>query len=625
MSKRTPVFAALILMLLSLSAVHAQDATEDALAAPALNPETTSEATQALEPAVMATLPPAPTPTPVNELTYVVRRGDTLFKIAQRYGTTVNALATVNGIARPSLIFAGQTIRIPGVTAPTPTPAQPTAPPTPTQPPVATQDYIVKRGDTLARIALQTKTTIAQLLNLNTIKNPNIIYVGQRLRIPTAGAPAPQVPATQAPAQGNPPASVSAARGYGFDFGVEAYLVDQDVNALTGQISSLGMRWVKQQVNWRDFEPTKGQIDFTTLDQIVNTLRAGNLNILFTVTTSPAWARSYKAEDGPPDNLADYGAFVGALAARYAGQVQAYEIWSDPNIRLYWSCSNSLQDMSYCGTKYIDLLRVSYQAVKAADPAAVVVSAGLAPNGYNDINGISDRVFLTELYKQGLADVSDAVGAHPDGWANPPDATCCNPPEGVTSHYESPTFYFRNTLNDYRQIMVNSGDSSTAIWVTRFGWGSSEDSQPPSQNYIYVSYTSLAEQATYETRAFQLGVELGFIGPMFLGNLNGCQAGGRPEVCYYSLIGPNGQPRPAFGAVQTLLQTSAAPAQPTAMLEATVDQGGGTAPDTSATAVNPETPDQNAVPTIEDNSQQLPPTAETLGEQPTLDVTPAGG
>jgi LysM repeat protein len=616
MSKRAPVFAALILMLLSLSAAQAQDATADALAAPAALQEATVAATQAVEPAIAATLPPAPTTTPVNELTYVVKRGDTLFKIAQRFKTTVNALATANGITRPSLIFAGQTIRIPGVPAPTPTPVQPTVPPAPTQPPVPTTDYIVKRGDTLARIALQNKTTIAQLLKLNTINNPNIIYIGQHLRIPASGVAAVPPP-TQAPAQGNPPASVSAARGYGFDFGVEAYLVDQDVNALTSQITSLGMHWVKQQVNWRDFEPTKGQIDFTTLDQIVNTLRANNLNILLTITTSPSWARSYKAEDGPPDNLADYGAFVGALAARYAGKVQAYEIWSDPNIRLYWSCSNSLADMSYCKTNYIDLLRVGYQAVKAADPTAVVVSAGLAPNGYNDINGISDRVFLTELYKQGLADVSDAVGAHPDGWANPPDATCCNPSEGVTSHYESQTFYFRNTLNDYRQIMVNSGDSNTPIWVTRFGWGTSEDTQPPNQNYIYVSYTSLAEQAAYETRGFQMGVELGFIGPMFLGNLNGCQAGGRPEVCYYSLIGPNGQPRPAFGAVQTLLQTASAPAQPMATREATAEQGGGT-------AVNPETPDQNAVPTV-DNSGLISPTAEALGGQPTPEVTPTSG
>jgi hypothetical protein len=244
---------------------------------------------------------------------------------------------------------------------------------------------------------------------------------------------------------------------------------------------------------------------------------------------------------------------MSALAGRYAGRVHAYEVWSEPNLRREWN--SGFHPIS--ATSYIELLRQGYNAVKAADPAAVVVSAGLAPTGFNDgVNAINDRLYLQALYAGGLAGLSDAVGAHPGGWANPPEATCCNAPSGVSTHFEDPSFYFLDTLNAYRSIMVNANDTNTAIWVTKFGWGTSEDTDPPSQTYLFMTYTSLDEQALYIPRAFELAAELGFVGPMFLFNLNGCEPSAyvSTEACYYSLIAPDGTARPAFDAVQGMDQ-----------------------------------------------------------------------
>ena len=132
----------------------------------------------------------------------------------------------------------------------------------------------------------------------------------------------------------------------------------------------------------------------------------------------------------------------------------------------------------------------------------------------------------------------------------PPDAECCDQPTGVLSHYDNEKFYFLENLNAYREIMVRYDGAGTPIWVTRFGWGTSEDTNPPGAIYEFVQYTSLAEQAAYLPRAFELGQELGYIGPMFLDNLNGCQSTiGRPELCYTSLLSPSGTPRPVFSAV----------------------------------------------------------------------------
>lgn len=427
--------------------------------------------------------------------------------------------------------------------------------------------YIVRPGDTLFRIAGRFGTTYRRLAEANGITNPAIIYVGQRLRIPGVPGAAP----TPMPADDEsgllPHAPTLTTTGYGFDHGIQIYPDGQDIRALADTAASLGMGWVRIVVRWRDFEPIKGEIDFRDLDNAVDEMNANGTKVLFTVTAAPSWARTSTDEDGPPDNFADYGIFMGALAQRYTGRAQAYEIWNEPNLRREWNSTIH----SIGAASYIELLRVGYAAVKAADPYAVVVSGGLAPTGYNDgVNAINDRLFLRDLYRAGLAATSDAIGAHPRGWANPPDSLCCSPAIGVTSHYEDASFYFLNTLRDYRQIIVESGDANTAIWVTAFGWGTSEDTDLPSQTHVFVSYTSLDEQAAYVPRAFELGAELGFVGPMFLYNLNGCQAQlPDAEACYYGLIGPDGEPRPVFFAVQQRLNPAAAQPSPTPMPEVT--------------------------------------------------------
>jgi LysM repeat protein len=105
---------------------------------------------------------------------YVVQRGDTLFSIARRFGTTIAAIAQANGLSNPRYIRAGQRLLIPG--------AYPACVP-PSTVPGATV-YIVRRGDTLYSIARRYHTTVAAIAWANGIANPNHIWVGQRLIIP---------------------------------------------------------------------------------------------------------------------------------------------------------------------------------------------------------------------------------------------------------------------------------------------------------------------------------------------------------------------------------------------------------------------------------------------------------
>jgi len=120
---------------------------------------------------------------------HVVQRGENLYRIALRYGTTVQALATANGIVNTSRIYAGQRLVIPGHSG---TP--------PSTPPASGQTYVVRRGDTLSAIALRYGVSVWSLAQLNGIGNPSLIYVGQVLRIPAGGSPSPPSPSPPSPA-----------------------------------------------------------------------------------------------------------------------------------------------------------------------------------------------------------------------------------------------------------------------------------------------------------------------------------------------------------------------------------------------------------------------------------------
>ena len=114
---------------------------------------------------------PQPTPTPEaqenaqNTGTYIVQSGDTLSAIADRYGTTYQHLAAINGIADPDLIYPGDVIVIDGVAF------------------GSGQTYTIQSGDTLSDIAGRFGTSVAHLAALNGIENPDLIYAGDTIRI----------------------------------------------------------------------------------------------------------------------------------------------------------------------------------------------------------------------------------------------------------------------------------------------------------------------------------------------------------------------------------------------------------------------------------------------------------
>src|SRR5512139_258384 len=113
---------------------------------------------------------------------HTVKFGETLNSISRLYGVSVQALMAANNIYNPNLIYAGQTLCIPGG-APVPP-----VPPVPPSPPCGTY-YTVQWGDTLSSIAARYHTTTQAIMYANNIVNPNYIYAGMILYIPCGSKP----------------------------------------------------------------------------------------------------------------------------------------------------------------------------------------------------------------------------------------------------------------------------------------------------------------------------------------------------------------------------------------------------------------------------------------------------
>lgn len=134
-------------------------------------------------------------PPTAQPVVYVVRRGDTLYSIARRHGTTMWALARTNNLLNRNIIYAGQRLTVPATAT------------TPTTPSPSSSVHVVRRGDTLFSLARRYGTTVQAMAQANSLRNQNIIYVGQRLVISGART----VPANPAP-QPAPPSPASAGK-----------------------------------------------------------------------------------------------------------------------------------------------------------------------------------------------------------------------------------------------------------------------------------------------------------------------------------------------------------------------------------------------------------------------------
>ncbi len=352
---------------------------------------------------------------------------------------------------------------------------------------------------------------------------------------PAAAPVAASKPAAAAPAPVAAGPSFPPAGGY-FGYGVQ---IDPWGNrgAAIAATKGMGFGWVKVQIPWKNFEGSAGQKNFP--DDIVGDLSGAGLNVLLSIVKAPDWARPGNTDrgvEGPPADPGTYASFVGAIAGHYKGRIKAIEVWNEQNLWYEWG-----REPLDPG-RYVTLLCKAYQAIKAADPNIVVVAGAPTPTGVNDgSTAIDDVVYLQRMYAAGAKNCFDAVGSHPSGYNNPPDAKFGYNNPAEPSFKNHPSFFFRDTMERYRQVMVANGDAGKRVWPTEFGWASTGS---PHTGYEYARENTPEEQAQFIVQAYQIAKSWGWVGPMFLWNLDYNITQPSTELAAFGIMG-----RPAQDAL----------------------------------------------------------------------------
>lgn len=291
------------------------------------------------------------------------------------------------------------------------------------------------------------------------------------------------------------------------DYGMQVFLywqeeiADRDLKL----VKDAGFRWVKQEIPWREVEGHgKGHWQWATSDRIVGQIEEHGLKVIVRLGSQPTWASKTPLPDiSPPDDLQDFYDYVFAVAERYKGRVEAYQIWNEPNLAREWGGRRPNP------TEYVEMLKIGFKAIKAADPQAIVISAGMAPTTRHDDQAMPDGYFIQSMYEAGAAAYFDVLGVHAPGYKSPPelDPGLVAADPDLTNSDSAPlalrrVYAFRR-VEDLRAIMVENGDEAKKVAILEFGW----TVEPRSNSPYYWHAVDPITQAQYFERAYLYAIE----------------------------------------------------------------------------------------------------------------------
>ncbi len=197
--------------------------------------------------------------------------------------------------------------------------------------------------------------------------------------------------------------------------------------------------------DWADSNPSRGEYDFTSLDEFIAANEPSSKNkltvardMIYTLGRTPAWASSnptassdYAAgECAPPSSITDWDDYLTAVVTHAAGRIKYWELWNEPNNPAY-----------YCGSvsTLVTLAQHARVIIKNLDPDAVILSPGMAGGAYGP-------VWFNEWLAAGGAATIDAVSFH-----------------GYWSHFAEDVL---TSIAGYKAVMASNGISNLPMWDT---------------------------------------------------------------------------------------------------------------------------------------------------------------
>jgi len=222
----------------------------------------------------------------------------------------------------------------------------------------------------------------------------------------------------------------------------------------------LGVDIVRQTFDWAALEPAPGHFALAKTDRFVLAAAKQGIAVLPILFHAPFWATGKRRSPtanvaDPPRRPATFAAFARAMVGRYGPSgslwrehpsvdkvpVRDWQIWNEPNLPGFWST----QPFAW---SYLRLLRAARAAIRAADPGARVILAGL-PN-------YSWRA-LRAIYRAGGRGTFDAVALHP---------------------FTGPPRFVMKLIRLARAEMARNGDGRLPVWVTELSWPASAGKRP---------------------------------------------------------------------------------------------------------------------------------------------------
>lgn len=271
-------------------------------------------------------------------------------------------------------------------------------------------------------------------------------------------------------------------------------LYAEDTSGFADQ-ARLGVGIVRQPFDWSRVERSPGDFDFSVYDDFVGKAAAAGVSVLPILARPPEFRssrppRSRSQAMYPPVSNADYAAFVYAAVERYGPMgtfwsshpdvpflpIHAWQVWNEPNIPNWWRSGPDPR-------RYVALLRAGAKAIRAADPGAEVVAAGLP----NSKLGVPFLKFLDGMYRAGARGWFDTLAIHPYA----PSVG------GVVS------------LAERARVLMDRWHDRSRLWITEFGWSTGGDAsafrmtQRGQANRIAGSLSALiAERRALRLRGF---------------------------------------------------------------------------------------------------------------------------
>jgi hypothetical protein len=247
-----------------------------------------------------------------------------------------------------------------------------------------------------------------------------------------------------------------------------------------------GVETVRIPLSWAAVQPSKeGQLDWSGFDDQVEKAAQAGIKVLPFITAAPTWAVPEKPVSGTGGTLKTparlpvsgtartaWSSFLAAAVARYgatgsfwaehpgvpARPIREWQIWNEPNFKYFIAKPNPAE--------YGQLVKISFAALRASDPGAKVILAGLfaRPKGARDrktgkhksLNWYASD-FVETMYKRtpGLKTSFTGAALHP---------------------YTVFAKELPEVVEEFRNTLKRAHDASKGLWLTEIGWSSGKAS-----------------------------------------------------------------------------------------------------------------------------------------------------